>query len=141
MTDQPSPLSYEIVRAVPLEAVVELYQAGGWWKESQEWRAVIPRMIAGSFCFMVAREPDGRTVGMARVISDGVSDAYIQDVVVLRSHRGRGIGAELVRRLAEHCVERGISWIGLIAEPGTQPFYERLGFHSFPGQPMLYGRG
>jgi len=134
-------LDYQIVRSAPTEAIVALYEAGGWWKESQEWRAIIPRMIEGSFCFMVAREPDGSLVGMGRAISDGVSDAYIQDVVVLRSHRGKGIGAELVRRLAEHCSGRGISWIGLVAEPGTQPFYERLGFHAFPGQPMLHGRG
>ncbi len=134
-------LDYQIVKSAPTEAIVELYQAGGWWKESAEWRAVIPKMIEGSFAFMVAREPDGRLVGMGRAISDGVSDAYIQDVVVLRSHRGKGIGAELVRRLAEHCASHGISWIGLIAEPGTQPFYERLGFHAFPGQPMLFGQG
>jgi ribosomal protein S18 acetylase RimI-like enzyme len=136
-----SALSYEIVDSAPIDSVVELYRAGGWWKESPEWRAVIPKMISGSYCFMVAREPDGEFVGMGRAISDGVSDAYIQDVVVLRSHRGRGIGAELVRRLAEHCARHGISWIGLVAEPGTQPFYERLGFRSFSGQPMLLGQG
>ena len=134
-------ITYDVVKALPTEVVVELYRAGGWWKESPEWRAVIPRMIEGSFCFMVAREEDGRIVGMGRAISDGVSDAYIQDVVVLRSHRGRGIGAELVRRLAEQCAGHGISWIGLVAEPGTQPFYERLGFHAFAGQPMLHGPG
>lgn len=132
---------YEVVKSAPVEAIVALYEAGGWWKESAEWRAIIPRMIEGSFCFMVAREPDGRLVGMGRAISDGVSDAYIQDVVVLRTHRGRQIGAELVRRLAEHCAAHGISWIGLIAEPGTQPFYERLRFRPFAGQPMLYGPG
>jgi ribosomal protein S18 acetylase RimI-like enzyme len=130
-------VTYEIVKAVPTDVIVELYQAGGWWKELPQWREVIPRMIQGSFCFMVAKEPEGRIVGMGRAISDGVSDAYIQDVVVLRSHRGRGIGAELVRRLAEHCASHGISWVGLVAEPGTQPFYERLGFAAFAGQPML----
>ena len=133
-------LDYQIVTSAPTEAIVELYKAGGWWKESAEWRAIIPRMIEGSYCFMVAREPEGRLVGMGRAISDGVSDAYIQDVVVLRSHRGRGVGAELVRRLAEHCARNGISWVGLVAEPGTQPFYERIGFHAFPGQPMLFGQ-
>lgn len=133
-------IRYNIVKELPVEVVVGLYEAGGWWKESPEWRAVIPQMIRGSFCFMVAREADGTIVGMGRAISDGVSDAYIQDVVVVRSHRGRGIGAELVRRIAEYCSQNGVSWIGLIAEPGTQPFYERIGFRAFSGQPMLYRR-
>jgi ribosomal protein S18 acetylase RimI-like enzyme len=85
-------------------------------------------MIQGSLCFMVARSLEGRIIGMARVISDGYSDAYIQDVVVLKSHRGQGIGQEMIRRLTQFCVDRKIGWIGLIAEPGPQEFYEELGY-------------
>ncbi len=131
--------SYEIVSEAPVEAIVALYQAGGWWQESDAWRRIIPEMIRRSYCFMVARL-DGRIVGMGRAISDGVSDAYIQDVVVVKELRGAGIGGELVRRLAEHCAARGIGWIGLIAEPGTQAFYQRLGFQPMRDfQPMLFG--
>jgi ribosomal protein S18 acetylase RimI-like enzyme len=134
-------VSFEIVSSAPVEEVVELYRSAGWWEESPEARAIIPAMIRGSLCFMVARLPGGRTIGMARVISDGVSDAYIQDVVVLPSHRGRGIGGELVRRLTRFCLERKIPWIGLVAEPGTQGLYERLGYGPLAGyQPMLHGK-
>src|SRR2546423_14998445 len=104
-----SAVEYTIVTDAPTEAIVALYQAGGWWRESDAARAVIPAMIRGSFCFLLAKV-DGRTVGMGRAISDGVSDAYIQDVVVLPEHRGRGIGAELVQRLAQHCVDHEIAW-------------------------------
>jgi ribosomal protein S18 acetylase RimI-like enzyme len=98
-------------------------------------------MIRGSLCFMVARSLSGRIIGMARVISDGYSDAYIQDVVVLESHRGQGIGKELVRRLTQFCESRKIAWIGLVAEPGTQGLYEALGYGPLVGyQPMLYGK-
>jgi len=132
-------ISYETVDHVPTEAIVALYEAGGWWREAPSARAVIPAMIRGSFCFMVAREANGRIVGMGRVISDGVSDAYIQDVVVFESHRGLGIGREIVRRLTAGCVAAGIGWICLIAEPGTQAFYEPLGFSALADyQPMLY---
>jgi len=91
-----SEIAYEVVSSAPTDAVVGLYQAGGWWHEDPVNRTIIPQMIRGSFCFLVAREPDGRVVGMGRVISDGVSDAYIQDVVVLDACRGRGIGREIV---------------------------------------------
>ena len=134
-------VSFEIVSSAPVEEIVGLYRSAGWWEESPEARAIIPAMIRGSFCFMVARLPGGRTVGMARAISDGSSDAYIQDVVVLQSHRGQGIGGELVRRLTAFCRERKIPWIGLVAEPGTQGLYERLGYGPLTGyQPMLYGK-
>jgi ribosomal protein S18 acetylase RimI-like enzyme len=134
-------VEYEVVSAAPVEEIVALYKAAGWWQESPESRAVIAPMIRGSLCFMVARSLNGRIIGMARVISDGYSDAYIQDVVVLESHRGRGIGKELVRRLTQFCASRKIAWIGLVAEPGTQGLYEELGYGPLVGyQPMLYGK-
>jgi len=135
-------VEFEAVDAAPFEEIVELYKSAGWWQdapEASEARAVISAMIRGSFRFMVARLPEGRIVGMARVISDGFSDAYIQDVVVLPSYRRRGIGRELIRRLTEYCVARKIAWIGLVAEPGTREFYEELGYRPLADyQPMLY---
>jgi ribosomal protein S18 acetylase RimI-like enzyme len=132
---------YEIVKSAPLEEIVDLYKSAGWWQESPEARAVIPSMIHGSFCFMVARTLEGRIIGMGRVISDGCSDAYIQDVVVLQDYRGQKVGRELVRRLTRFCSARKISWIGLVAEPGTQGMYEDLGFGPLIGyQPMLFGK-
>ncbi len=134
-------LVFQAVNSAPVEEIVELYKSAGWWQESEEARNIIPAMIRGSYCFMVAREPEGRIVGMARVISDGHSDAYIQDVAVLESCRRQGIGRELIRRLVRHCVDGKIAWIGLVAEPGTQGLYEKLGFGPLVGyQPMLYGK-
>jgi ribosomal protein S18 acetylase RimI-like enzyme len=133
-------IEYAVVTEVPTEAVVDLYKAGGWWHEEAAWRTVIPAMVRGSFCFLVARA-GARYVGMGRVISDGVSDGYIQDVVVVPELRGRGVGREIVRRLTARCLEAGLSWIGLIAEPGTQAFYEPLGFGALAGYlPMLHGK-
>jgi len=134
-------VEYEAVSSAPLDEIVELYKSAGWWQESQEAREVIPSMIRGSLCFMVARSLEGRIIGMARVISDGYSDAYIQDVAVLNDYRGMGIGTELIRRLTRFCVDRKIGWIGLVAEPGTQKIYEELGYGPLAGyQPMLYGK-
>lgn len=133
-------ITYEIVNDVAVEVVIDLYRAGGWWRELPDWREAIPRMIRGSFCFVVARNADNRIVGMGRVISDGASDAYIQDVVVLPELRGQGIGSGIIRLLASHCTQQGIGWVGLIGEPGTQAFYERLGFNPLNGYvPMLLG--
>ena len=120
---------YQVVDAWPTDAVVALYESAGWWRESAAARAVVGPLIAGSFAFLVVTEGE-RTIGMGRVLSDGASDAYVQDVVVLPEHRGRGVGAEIVARLTRHCAERGIAWIGLVAEPGTTAFYERLGFRA-----------
>jgi GNAT superfamily N-acetyltransferase len=132
-------VEFEAVDAAPFEEIVELYKSAGWWQDAPGACAIVSAMIRGSFRFMVARLPEGRIVGMARVISDRCSDAYIQDVVVLPSYQRQGIGRELIHRLTEYCVDRKISWIGLVAEPGTREFYEKLGYGPLTGyQPMLY---
>jgi spermidine synthase len=122
----------QIVTEWPVEDIVALYSSAGWWRESPAARAAIPRMIAGSFCFMVGTEGES-TVAMGRAISDGASDAYIQDVAVLNEHRGRGVGKRIITALTQHCLNQGIVWIGLVAEPGTTSFYERLGYRTMPG--------
>jgi len=132
-------ITVRLVRSWNEHEIAELYRVGGWWKE--EYReSEIPALIRGSFLFAVAvQKTSGRAVGMGRVISDGVSDAYIQDLVVLPSCRGSGVGKQLVQALVTHCRNEGINWIGLVAEPATEEFYRPLGFAPMKGHvPLLY---
>jgi spermidine synthase len=69
-----------------------------------------------------------KIVGMGRSISDGVSDAYIQDVVVDKDYRRQGIGEAIVHRIVQFLLEHDIKWIALISEPGSEDFYLKLGF-------------
>ncbi|HVP95558.1 GNAT family N-acetyltransferase [Methanoregula sp.] len=127
------------VRSWSTEEVVALYRAGGWWKDEYD-PAEIPRLISGSFAFAVAIDTrSGHAIGMGRVLSDGVSDAYIQDLVVLPEYRGRDLGTALVSCLIARCREAGITWIALIAEPGSEAFYHPLGFARMEGHiPLIY---
>ncbi len=122
----------------------ELYRLAGWWNAGDETRPLsewLPRLVAGSFCFASAYDGE-RLVGMGRAISDGVTDAYIQDVVVHPDYRRRGIGAGIVTAIVEFLKEKRIDWIGLIAEPGSAAFYTELGFKPMANYiPMLYLRG
>ena len=113
-----------------LAGIAGLYKAAGWWERTDTPQRLV-RMVMGSHCFLVARS-GGRLVGMGRAISDRANDGYIQDVFVRPALRGRGVGAELVRRLALRLRIDGLGWIGLIAVGGTREFYGRLGFKTMP---------
>jgi GNAT superfamily N-acetyltransferase len=132
-------IAVQLVQAWDGDEIANLYRAGGWWKEEYDPKE-LSRLILGSFLFVIAEDlKTGRAVGMGRVIADGVSDGYIQDLVVLPEYRKTGIGARIVSVLVKKCVERGISWIGLIAEPGTENFYLPFGFHPMEGHtPLIY---
>jgi len=123
----------------PNDEIVKLYKAGGWWKESYNISG-IESLIKGSFLFAVIVDKNsGETIGMGRILSDGVSDAYLQDLVVLPEYRGKGIGKQLVESLLQHCLSKGIQWIGLIAEPDQDSFYSSMNFHPMKNHiPMKY---
>ncbi|MCK5039050.1 MAG: GNAT family N-acetyltransferase [Thermoplasmata archaeon] len=131
-------IEVELVKSWPLDEIVELYKVGGWWKDHYDPEGLDP-LIKGSFAFAIAVDRNtGTAVGMGRAISDGVSDAYIQDVAVQESLRGKGIGSLIIKTLVDHLRKHGIGWIGLIAEQDSRPFYEKIGFNKFVGEPMLY---
>ncbi|MCL2381109.1 MAG: GNAT family N-acetyltransferase [Treponema sp.] len=110
-----------------------LYKEAGWWDGGDDKDpGFIDRIIQGSFCFAVA-STNGRLIGMGRAISDGVCDAYIQDVSVLSEFRGRGIGALIVDELVKCLKSKHINWIGLISEPKAVSFYQRYGFSQMTG--------
>ena len=120
--------------------IIALYHAGGWWDEECDSPEEVPALILGSLAFVVATDAStGKAVGMGRVISDGVSDGYIQDLVVLPGYRGKGVGSAIVRALVGACRRQGIRWLALIAEPGSDRFYGDLGFAMDEGDvPMRY---
>lgn len=124
----PEKLDIRIVRSVPPEALKTLYKDAGWWEETYgdapDFLAAVPRdsaLFAGAFY-------EKRLIGMGRALSDLASDAYIQDVVVLTAFRGKGIGSMIIKVLIRELKSLGVDWIGLIGEPGTRSFYQRLGF-------------
>lgn len=63
-------------------------------------REVVERSIANSICF--GAFAGGRQVGFARVVSDRATFAYVCDVFVLDSHRGRGVGKRLMAAVTSH---------------------------------------
>jgi len=134
-------IDVRIVQAADPEAVVRLYKAGGWWDENSSQDEILP-LILGSFAFAIATDTGtGEIIGMGRALSDGVCDAYIQDVIVLPGYRKCGIGREIIRTLVGFCLERKVSWVALIAEPGSEEFYRGLGFSRMKGHvPMRHLR-
>jgi len=111
--------------------IISLYTSAGWWKEEYDGTA-LPHLVESSFCFFIAQDADGRIVGMGRALSDGVSVAYIQDLAVLPSNRGMGIGSALISHLTAYIKSVGIPSIMLMAQPGTAELYISCGWCIMP---------
>jgi GNAT superfamily N-acetyltransferase len=72
---------------------------------------------------VVFAHADGRDVGMARLLSDGVCNAYLIDVWTLSAYRRRGIGSAMVRRLIDEVPGQHVGW----QTDDAQAFYGSLG--------------
>jgi len=112
-----------------LDQLIALYRQEGWWKEPVDSRQSLLPLIRNSHVFAAALTEDGQVLGMGRAISDRTSDAYIQDVAVRKDFRNRGIGKAVVTFLVEELRRSGITWIGLISQNHSYPFYRKLGFN------------
>ena len=86
-------------------------------------------------------ELGGRIIGMGRAISDGVSDAYIQDVAVLKGERHSGAGSAIIKALHARLKRDGVGWLGLIAQDGSEPFYLKLGFKTLKSAAPMLSKG
>ncbi|HKW94285.1 MAG TPA: GNAT family N-acetyltransferase [Methylomirabilota bacterium] len=75
------------------------FLTGSYWAGGIP-REVVERSIRHSICF--GAYDGGRQVGFARVISDRATFAYVADVFVLDSHRGRGIGKQIMACATSH---------------------------------------
>ena len=122
-------IEIKIVKVADTRQIIDLYKDAGWWSEENDGvdPSFVQRIIDGSYCFAIALK-FGKVIGMGRAISDGVSDAYVQDVVVLTEFRGMGVGVLIMDEIIRHLKENNINWISLISEPKANSFYQRYGF-------------
>ena len=109
----------------------ELYVIANWISADDPAEFLAPALTgsavaAGAFA-------GEELIGFARALSDGCSDAYIQDVVVSPEFRKQGIGGKLIRFLEAELRSKGVDWIALVGEPGTENFYSKLGLKAQPG--------
>jgi GNAT superfamily N-acetyltransferase len=111
-------------------------------------QGVVDRSIEGSICFGVydggrgegttprrsgraqrgqSAERSPAQVGFARVITDAATFAYVADVFVLESHRGKGLGLWLMETIRAHPRLQGLRRWSLVTRD-AHALYRRVGF-------------
>lgn len=68
---------------------------------------------------------EGKIIGTARVLTDGVCNAYIVDVWTMRRCRHRGIATRMIETLLRDLPGQHVY---LFTSRETMPFYQKLGF-------------
>ena len=98
------------------------------------WAAGIPRdvvqkSIERSLCFGVFDH--GKQVGFARVITDRATFAYLGDVFIVESYRGRGLSKRLMEAIVAHPELQNLRRWSLVTRD-AHDLYARFGFEPLP---------
>jgi ribosomal protein S18 acetylase RimI-like enzyme len=98
----------------------------GWDNNTGSFSILKPRL----FTYFTARKND-RLIGFIDVLSDGIADSYLQDLMVHPEHQKNGIGSELMRRAITFLQGKNIKCIQVTFNPEHEPFYRKFGFYIF----------
>lgn len=106
--------------------IARLYADAGWTAYTRDLPALLEG-FARSLCVLAAYE-DGELLGLLRAVGDGTTIVYIQDVLVFRARRRRGIGTALLRAALEQYGH--VRQIVLVTDDRaeTTAFYRAAGF-------------
>jgi GNAT superfamily N-acetyltransferase len=100
------------------------YLAHAYWCEGIP-RQTLERAITNSLCFGLFHRKD--QVGLARVVTDSATYAYLCDVYVLEAHRGKGLAKWLMECVMAHPALQGLRRFTL-ATRDAHGLYRQFGF-------------
>jgi GNAT superfamily N-acetyltransferase len=100
------------------------YLSRAYWSEGIP-RDIVEKAIANSLCFGLFHGEN--QIGLARVITDRATYAYLCDVYVLEEFRGKGFGVWLMECVMSHPDLQGLRRFSL-ATRDAHGLYEKFGF-------------
>ncbi len=108
------------------DELITLYSSVGWSAYTGD-PALLHDAVARSLRVVSARE-EGNLVGLARVVGDGLTIVYLQDILVAPSHQRAGIGRRLFDRVFAPFADVRQKVLITDDEPRQQAFYHQMGF-------------
>ncbi len=113
---------------VKLEDVLHLYQAVGWTNYTHQPQ-MLEQALSHSLVIYVALDGDA-VVGLIRLVGDGFSSVFVQDLIVLPSYQRQGIGSSLMKEALKDY--KDAYQVQLVTEETerTLEFYRFMGFET-----------
>ena len=113
---------------VKLEDVLHLYQAAGWTNYTNQPQ-MLEQALSHSLVIYLALDGDA-VVGLIRLVGDGFSSVFVQDLIVLPSYQRQEIGRSLMKEALEDY--KDAYQVQLVTEETEKNvgFYRSMGFEA-----------
>ena len=113
---------------IKLEAVLHLYQAVGWTTYTHQPQ-MLEMSLSHSLEIYTALDGDA-VVGLVRLVGDGFSSVFVQDLIVLPSYQGQGIGNDLMKEALGDFKDAYQIQLATEQTEKNLNFYRSLGFET-----------
>ncbi|HEW1025133.1 TPA: GNAT family N-acetyltransferase [Streptococcus pneumoniae] len=113
---------------VKLEDVLHLYQAVGWTNYTHQPQ-MLEQALSHSLVIYLALDGDA-VVGLIRLVGDGFSSVFVQDLIVLPSYQRQGIGSSLMKQALEDFKEAYQVQLATEQTEKNVGFYRSMGFET-----------
>ena len=115
-------------RSVSIDDVLPLYQAVGWTNYTNQPQ-MLSRALSHSLAIYLARDGE-EIVGLVRLIGDGFSSVFVQDLIVLPTYQRQGIGSHLMKKSLADYKDAYQVQLATDESEKTLGFYRSLGFEA-----------
>lgn len=114
--------------SVSIDEVLHLYQAVGWTNYTNQPQ-MLEQSLAHSLAIYVARDGE-EIVGLVRLVGDGFSSVFVQDLIVLPNYQRQGIGSDLMKEALGDYKNAYQVQLATEQTEKTLGFYRSLGFET-----------
>ena len=114
--------------SVSINDVLHLYQAVGWTNYTNQPQ-MLDQSLAHSLAIYVARDGE-EIVGLVRLVGDGFSSVFVQDLIVLPNYQRQGIGSDLMKEALGDFKDAYQVQLATEQTEKTLGFYRSLGFET-----------
>ncbi|MFS9257740.1 GNAT family N-acetyltransferase [Streptococcus oralis] len=114
--------------SVSIDDVLHLYQAVSWTNYTNQPQ-MLEQSLTHSLAIYVARDGE-KIVGLVRLVGDGFSSVFVQDLIVLPSYQRQGIGSALMKEALGDYKDAYQVQLATEQTEKTVEFYRSLGFET-----------
>lgn len=118
-------MTYIFNKPVSVKALADLRESVGWNRMESEYK----NPLLTSYYHIAVYEKEA-LIGYIDCVSNGVTDAYIQDLMVRPDYQGRGIGTDLMEKMIDYLKNKHIYMISVVFDESLKALYKKFGFYN-----------
>lgn len=121
-------ITFKEHKQIDSQNLAALYKDAGWYAYTKDLDQL--KLALSNSLYVLSAWEEERLIGLIRIVGDGLTIIYVQDILVLTGYQNLGIATKLMDQVLETFKEVRQKVLLTEEAPGVRHFYEKNGFSS-----------